>query len=127
MTAKEIPPLQRSPHLAGMEDAREKIEIAEMLADHGRNPALAEYVLSAEGDDPEAKVRTFEKMWDTALEKAVNTRMNGGRSSPNIPGCLSGQDFLSMAAEAQDESTPVEQRDRLISEMIDALKSGRVR
>lgn len=125
---EEIPPLQRSPELARMEDAREKLQAAEILADRGRSPKLAKYAILCEGNDVHAKVRSFERTWDKAVSDAVDERFRRGQiSSSKTTGALSRQEFLSLATQAQDENVPINERDNLIVEMIQALKQGRVR
>jgi hypothetical protein len=62
----EIPPLERSPELAGMEDVAEKMQAAELLIEHGRSPALAQFAIKTKGDDLHTKVRNFEKVFDSS-------------------------------------------------------------
>jgi len=124
----EIPPLQRSPELAKMEDLAEKLAVAELLAERGRSPALAIIAMNAKGDDVPAKVRNFEKVFDQLVKEEVDRRFARGDLPPTrTPGYLSGPEFLSLAQQAQSEDTPIEEKDRIIADMMRALKSGRVR
>lgn len=125
--ASEIPPLVRSPELAGMEDLAEKLQAAEILADHGRDPRLSEFAIRAKGDDIPAKVRAFEKLFDTTVAEVAEKRFARGQPSQKISGSVSGKEFLSLAKQAQDESIPATERDSLVAEMMTALKQGRVR
>jgi hypothetical protein len=125
--SEEIPPLIRSPELRNMVDLSEKLQAAEILADHGRDPRLADFAIRSKGDDVPAKVRAFEKLFDTTVAEEVEKRFARGQPSQKISGSVSGKEFLSLAAQAQDESIPAIERDSLISEMMTALKQGRVR
>jgi hypothetical protein len=109
-----------------MEDARDKIEAASVLINMNRDPALAEFAVRAHGPDIPSKVRTFVKEFDKAVEKGVEQRferVTGKRER----GVISAGEFLSMAAECQSEDTPEPEKDKLIDEMVRALKAGRVR
>jgi hypothetical protein len=126
--SEEIPPLVRSPELAKMEDLAEKLAAAELLAEDGRSPKLAIIAMNAKGGDVPAKVRNFEKVFDQLVKEEVDRRFARGDLPPTrTPGYLSGPEFLSLAQQAQSEDTPIEEKDRIIADMMRALKSGRVR
>jgi len=126
-TAAEIPPMERSPALAEMEDVAEKLQAAELLIDHGRSPTLAQFAIRAKGADVPEKVRNFEKLFDDCVKGEVERRFARGEPSKRIPGSMSGKEFLSLARQAQDESLPIGERTTLISEMMEALRQGKVR
>jgi len=124
----EIPPLQRSPELAKMEDLAEKLAVAELLAERGRSPALAIIAMNAKGDDVPAKVRNFEKVFDQLVKEEVDRRFaRGDVSGTRAPGVISKGEFLSMTEEVCSDSTPVERKDAIINDMMAALRQGRVR
>jgi len=84
--------------------------------------------MNAKGGDVPAKVRNFEKVFDQLVKEEVDRRFARGDLPPTrTPGYLSGPEFLSLAQQAQSEDTPIEEKDRIIADMMRALKSGRVR
>ena len=117
--------LEMSPELAALPDQKELIEAAGILINMSRDPALATFALNAQGADVPAKVRAFIRAFDKAVDQTVDKRFE--RTGSRDRGVINMGEFLSMAREVQSEDTTASDKDKLISEMVRALKTGRVR